>query len=176
MQKKEAKLLEEKVNTGAKGRLPKSKRLALKPSSEGIIGGISVKREKQELAQVSIWLNGKEYRRFYQFGNRPSEEIVRANLERFVEGVRAAVKVGLDEERLALHPKKMEIANSIWDVEKICADFDGMDARGFVDTKGNPLARGKAFRNAIRQFFKDEEFAKAVCRVAIHDYLTKGTG
>lgn len=169
MERKEAKRLERKMNLGAGGRLPKSKRLLLKPGPEGII----VRREKKELAPVSIWLDGKEYRRFYDFGNRPSEAIVRANLEKFVEGVRAAVWQGLDDGRLGMHPKKIEIANAIGDVEKICADFDGMDARGFVDTWGKPMARNEAFRYAIRQFFKDEEFAKAVCRVALRDYLLK---
>ena len=169
MQKTEAKRLERRMNIGAKGRLPKSKRLSLKPGSDGI----QVSREKTELAPASIWLGGKEYRRFYDFGNLPSEAIVRANLEKFVEGVRAAVWLGLDDGRLGLHPSKMELANSIFDVEKICADFDGMDARGFVGTDGKPLSRNKAFRYAIRQFFKDEMFAKAVCRVAIFDYLTK---
>ena len=167
MQKKEVKRLEEKVNMGAKG---SHKRLSFKPSPEGII----VTREKKERPATSILHNGRKYTRTYQFGNPSSEALVRANLEKFVEGVRAAVKVGLDEERLVIHPTKMEIANSIWDVEKICIDFDGMSARGFVDTKGKPLARDKAFRNAIRQFFKDEAFAKAVCLTAAQDYLTGG--
>lgn len=171
MERKEAKRLERKMNLGAKGRLPKSKRLSLKPGPEGIM----VSRERKELAPVSIWLGGKEYRRFYQFGNLPSEAIVRANLEKFVEGVRAAVWQGLDDGRLGMHPKKMGIANSIFDVEKICADFGGMDARGFFGTDGKPMAQDEAFRYAIRQFFKDEAFAKAVCGVAIYDYLTKGT-
>jgi hypothetical protein len=170
MQKKEVKNLEDSVNMGPEGMLPKSKQLSFKPGPEGII----VTRKKRELAPVSIWLNNKEYKRTYPYGNPYSEVLVRANLEKFVEGVRAAVKVGLDEERLVLHPKKMEIQNSIWDVEKICIDFDGMSARGFVDTNGKPLSRDKAFRNAIRQFFKDEAFAKAVCLTAAQDYLTGG--
>ena len=170
MQRKQAKLLETEINTGAKGRQPLHKRLLLEPSPEGII----VTRRKKELAPVSIRLNNKEYKRTYPYGNPSSEALVRKNLEKFVEGVRAAVKVGLEEERLVMHPSKMEIANSIFDVEKICIDFDGMSARGFVDTKGKPLSRDKAFGNAIRQFFKDESFAKAVCLVAAQDYLTGG--
>jgi len=169
MERKEAKRLEARLNLGARGRLPKSKRLSLKPGPDGIM----VSREKRELAPVSIWLGGKEYRRFCQFGNLPSEAIVRANLGKFVEGVRAAVWQGLDDGRLGMHQERMEIANSIFDVEKICADFGGMDARGFVDTMGKPMAQNKAFRYAIRQFFKDEEFAKAVCRVALRDYLLR---
>jgi len=171
MERKEAKRLERKMNLGATGRLPKSKRLSLKPGPDGII----VTREKKGLAPVSIWLDGREYRRSYQFGNLPSEAIVRANLEAFARGVRAAVWQGLDDGRLGLHPKEMGIANSIFDVEKICADFGGMGARGFAGANGKPLSRGKAFRYAIRQFFKDEEFAKAVCRAAIFDYLARNS-
>jgi hypothetical protein len=178
------KLLEKRMNTGARGRLPKSKRLALKPGPDGII----VTREKKAQPATSVWLDGKEYRRSHQFDNLSSEKLVRINLARFVEGVKDAVKAGLSDGRLVVEgdesenpaaPGKAEPAgwlrNSIFDVEKICADFDGIGVRGFVDSGGKQLSHGKAFRNAITQFFKDEDFALAVCRVAIFEYLTKST-
>jgi len=169
MSRKEIKLRQQKLNTDASGRkLPKSKRLVLTPSSEGIM----VTREKKDLAPASVFLAGREYTRTYQFGNRSSEKLVRANLEKFVEGAQQAVKDGLSDGRLLIAGEG-QLKNSIWDVEKICADIDGIDSRGFFDTKGRPMARNEAFRYAIRQFFKDEEFAKAVCMVAIWDHLTK---
>lgn len=181
----QVKLLEKKLNAGAGGRLPKNKRLALKPGPDGIM----VMREKRAQPATLAWLGGREYRRSHQFDNLSSEKLVRINLARFVEGVKDSVKTGLGDGRLAIEgdelenpaaPNKAELAgwlkNSIFDVEKICADFDGIGVRGFVDSRGKQLSHGKAFRNAITQFFKDEEFALAVCRVAIIEYLTKSTG
>jgi len=181
----EVKLLEKRVNSGAKGRLPKNKRLTLKPGPDGIM----VTREKRAQPATSVLLGGKECRRSHQFDNLSSEKLVRINLARFVEGVKDAVKAGLSDGRLAIEddepknpaaPDSAERAgwlrNSIFDVEKICADFDGIDVRGFVDSKGKQLSHGKAFRNAITQFFKDEDFALAVCRAAILEYLTESTG
>ncbi|MCX6769887.1 MAG: hypothetical protein NT051_04380 [Candidatus Micrarchaeota archaeon] len=154
--------LKDKINAGK----PKNKRLKFTPRTEGII----VTREKEESLPVSAFVGGEEYARNYQFGNPSSEALVRKNLALFIGEVRAAVKMGLKDGRLTLHLRLPDMKNSINDVEKICADYDGIDARGFVDTKGEPLARDEAFRYAIRQFFKDEEFAKSVCRIAIHDY------
>ena len=165
------KLLEEKINTDTKtgARKKKNSRLVLSQSKSRI----AVKREKQDLAPTSVEFGGREYTRAYQYGNRSSEVLVRKNLVPLIIGVRNAVATGLDDGRISAD-KKLGLKSTIYDVEGICASDDGISPRNFINTHGKPLAREKAFRYMLRQFFKDEPFARAVCETAVFDYYTGG--
>ncbi len=165
------KLLEEKINTDTKtgARKPKNSRLALSQGKNGI----EVKREKQDLTATTVEFGGREYIRTYQFGNRSSEALVRKNLALLIAGVRHAVATGLDDGKISAD-KKLGLKSTIYDVEGICASDDGISSRDFINTKGKHLEREKAFRYMIRQFFKDEPFALAVCKTAVFDYYTGG--
>ena len=163
------KLLQEKINTDTKTgeRKPKNSRLILSHDRNGI----EVKREKQDLSATTVEFNGREYIRTYQYGNRSSEVLVRKNLALLIAGVRNAVATGLNDGKISAD-KKLELKSTIHDVEGICASDDGIYLRDFTNTKGKHLEREKAFRYMIRQFFKDEPFALAVCKAAVFDYYT----
>jgi len=164
-------LLQEKINTDTKtgARKPKNSRLKLSQDKNWI----AVKREKQDLAPTTVVFGGREYTRNYQYGNRSSEVLVRKNLALLIAGVRNAVAMGLDDGKISAD-KKLGLRSTIYDVEGICASDDGISPRDFTNTKGKHLEREKAFRYMIRQFFKDEPFALAVCKTAVFDYYTRG--
>ncbi len=138
---------------------PKLKRLTLKKNCNAITLG-----QLGHLAPVSVSYLGKTYTRSL-LRPSPQESIVRHNLDLFVERVFDLV---VEKARLKeLNFKSQFSKNTLADIQAMCIDIDGIPVYGFKSLDGAQLQRNLAFAYAIRQFFKDEGFAMAVCRDAI---------
>ncbi len=118
---------------------------------------------------VTVWVVNHNYTRSFMHENLASESYIRNNLGVFVRGVRAVLMRLLPEiygARIYRGPE-----NTMRRLEDACRDPDTLLAGDFAREDGTELKINKAFANAIRQFFKDEAFARNVCRIAISDYL-----
>jgi hypothetical protein len=113
---------------------------------------------------------GHNYVRSFTHGNLASEAYIRNNLAAFVTGVRAVltrILPSIYEAKTFRGPE-----NTMSRLKGACRDPDVLSAVDFADEGGVPLRINKAFGEAITQFFKDEDFAKNVCKIAISDYLS----
>ncbi len=133
--------------------------------SEGEI--IQMMQNKVHLPALSETVDGRRYARTCDWGNPASEALVRTNYRQFVVEVRKAVK-----DALANHKPEF--------ILDLCGDYEdgirthGSDAAGmrmaaFFTKSGWPLARNRAFFEAIKQFFKDEHLVLKIMRVALED-------
>ena len=112
---------------------------------------------------------GHNYVRSFMHGNLASEAYIRNNLAAFVIGVQAVLTRMLPSIYEAKVFRGQE--NTMNRLKGACRDPAVLSTVDFADKGSPPLKINKAFGEAITQFFKDEDFAKNVCRIAINDYL-----
>lgn len=117
-----------------------------------------------------VHILGHNYTRSFTHGNLASEAYIRNNLAAFVIGVRAVLTRLLPSIYEAKKFRGPE--NTLNRLKGACRDPDVLSTVDFAEAGGEPLKINKAFGEAITQFFKDEDFAKNVCRIAISDYLS----
>lgn len=113
---------------------------------------------------------GRNYVRSFTHGNLASEAYIRNNLAAFIIGVRSVLMRLLPSIYGAKTFRGPE--NTLSRLKGACRDPDVLSTVDFADKEQPPLRINKAFGEAITQFFKDEDFAKNVCRIAISDYLS----
>lgn len=116
-----------------------------------------------------VHILGRNYVRSFMHGNPASEAYIRNNLAAFVIGVQAVLTGILPSIYGAKVFRGPE--NTMNRLKGACRDPDVLRSVDFADKGQPPLKINKAFGEAITQFFKDEDFAKNVCRIAINDYL-----
>jgi hypothetical protein len=161
---KHLKVLEETINTD-RGAVKQKRHKKVKLEKKDAIEVTPV-RPHSHVGHVN--LDGKNYRRHYSGGNPPAEAIVRRNLEIFVSEVKRVVKEALAHK--VISKKYLGSENTIGFVEKLCLSEEGIRVTGFVSKNGTQLTRSRAFMYAIRQFFKDEDFARHVCIDSVKEY------
>lgn len=142
----------------------KPKRIAVK---RGAALDLKLVEKLREPARAHVL--GHNYVRSFTHGNLASEAYIRNNLAAFVIGVRAVltrILPSIYEAKTFRGPE-----NTMNRLKGACRDPDVLGAVDFAEEGGVPLKANKAFGEAITQFFKDEDFAKRVCRIAINEYL-----
>ncbi len=128
---------------------------------------VRLKRSHGEPARAIV--DGRKYARTYVRDDLGAETLVRINLELLIWRVKKIVKNALVKNELM--PAEGEGAG-VRDIEKLCLTFEGISPRGFYTKQGRAMQHNAAFKYMIRQFFKDEDFAKRVIRHAEAEFIS----
>ncbi|VVC02160.1 Uncharacterised protein [uncultured archaeon] len=169
--RKDVQLLEAKINAGA----PDERKIRLK--QERIAIAVELRKALRQPTKVSV--DAKEYVRSFAGGNAASETIVRRNLGSFVADTKEMIKRHLA--RGAFTASSFDEKNTFSDIEGMMKDFEGILARqlkvppdspehAYFTIGGAELRPGKALAYAVRQFFKDEDFARKVLDAALEEF------
>lgn len=132
----------------------------------------SLRQAKEHLAPIRVAVHGHNYSRVYDARSVASEKLVRKNLELLISEVQRTVVEALIHSRISVDFQEVHKSDSLKYAEHLCLDEnDGIRSRGFAKLDGGALQKNRAFLFMVRQFFKDEDFARKVCRDAVEDYL-----
>lgn len=114
----------------------------------------------------------RAYVRVYGARSVASEKLVRKNLALLISEVQRTIVEALVHSRISVDFQEVHKSDSLKYAEHLCLDEnDGIRSRGFAKLDGGALQKNRAFLFMVRQFFKDEAFARKVCRDAVEDYL-----
>ncbi|MCX8194807.1 MAG: hypothetical protein N3G22_01735 [Candidatus Micrarchaeota archaeon] len=120
---------------------------------------IKVAQARGHLPPLRVVVDGVRYSRTYDGGNPASEALVRINLEQFIREVK----------RVAVEALRRGEAGKLVD---FCRSYeDGIKMAGFFTASGLPLAKNRAFSEAIKQFFKDERLVLKIISSAMNERI-----